>query len=90
VKERLDRLSGRGRVQPPPSVRSSWAPMGKTSVLTHHFNWKRLSISAALCFRPAGSDASLIFGTQPGAYNFIASTGKSDLAGRATGPMSRP
>jgi len=52
-----------------PSVRATWAPKGHTPVLTHHFNWKRLSMSAALCFRPDGSAASLVFGIQPGAYN---------------------
>jgi transposase len=52
-----------------PSVRSTWAPKGQTPVLTHHFNWKRLSMSAALCFRPNGSDASLVFGMQAGSYN---------------------
>ena len=38
-----------------PSVRSTWAPKGQTPVLTHHFNWKRLSMSAALCFRPTAA-----------------------------------
>lgn len=50
-------------------MRSTWAPKGKTPVLRHHFNWKRLSMSAALCFRPDGSEASLVFAMQPGAYN---------------------
>jgi len=52
-----------------PSVRATWAPKGQTPVLTHHFNWKRLSMSAALCFRPDGTDASLVFGMQAGSYN---------------------
>ncbi len=52
-----------------PSVRSTWAPKGQTPVLTHHFNWKRLSMSSVLCFRPDGTEASLVFGMQPGAYN---------------------
>jgi len=52
-----------------PSVRATWAPKGQTPVLTHHFNWKRLSMSAGLCFRADGRDASLVFGMQPGAYN---------------------
>jgi transposase len=50
-------------------VRATWAPKGQTPVLTHHFNWKRLSMSAALCFRPDGSDASLVFGMKAGSYN---------------------
>jgi hypothetical protein len=52
-----------------PSVRSTWAPKGQTPVLHHHFNWKRLSMSAAVCFRPDGSEASLVFAMQPGSYN---------------------
>jgi hypothetical protein len=50
-------------------VRSTWAPKGHTPVLTHRFNWKRLSMSAAVCFRPDGSEASLVFGMRPGSYN---------------------
>ena len=32
-------------------------------------HWKRLSMSAALCVRPDGSDATLVFAVQPGSYN---------------------
>ncbi|MGH9120685.1 MAG: IS630 family transposase [Acidimicrobiales bacterium] len=52
-----------------PPVRATWAPKGQTPVLRHRFNWKRLSMSAAMCFRPDGSDAALVFGLSPGAYN---------------------
>ena len=52
-----------------PSVRSTWAPRGQIPVLTHHFSWKRLSMSAAPGFRPDSSDASLVFGMQAGSYN---------------------
>lgn len=52
-------------------MRSTWAPKGQTPVLHHRFNWKRLSMSAALCFRPDGTEASLVFGMQPGAYNDV-------------------
>jgi putative transposase len=38
-------------------------------VLTHHFNWKRLSMAAALAYAPDGSDATLVFSMQPGSYN---------------------
>ncbi len=34
-------------------------------------HWKRLSMSAALCFGPDGSDASLVFGIHPGSYNDV-------------------
>jgi transposase len=50
-------------------VRATWAPRGKTPVLSHHFNWKRLSMAAALAYRPDGSDATLVFAMQPGSYN---------------------
>ena len=53
-----------------PSVRATWAPKGKTPVLRHHLNnWKRLSMSVAVCLRPDGSDACLVFSMQPGSYN---------------------
>jgi hypothetical protein len=51
-------------------VRSTWAPKGQTPVLHHHLNnWKRLSMSAAVCFRPDGTEAALVFAMQPGSYN---------------------
>lgn len=37
-------------------------------MLRHKFNWKRMSMSAALCYRPDRSDAELVFATQPGPY----------------------
>jgi transposase len=50
-------------------VRATWAPRGKTPVLVHHFNWKRLSMAAALAYAPDGSDATLVFSMRPGSYN---------------------
>ena len=52
-----------------PSVCATWAPRGKTPVLRHRFNWKRLSMASALCYEPDGSGAELVFGMRPGAYN---------------------
>jgi transposase len=52
-----------------PSVRATWAPRGKTPVLHHRFNWKRLSLAGALAYEPDGSDAHLVFDLRPGAYN---------------------
>jgi transposase len=52
-----------------PSVTATWAPKGKTPVLRHRFNWKRLSMAAALVYEPDASDADLVFGLHPGAYN---------------------
>ena len=50
-------------------MRSTWAPRGKTPLLVHHFNWKRASIAAALCFGSAGGGCRLAFHVQPGSYN---------------------
>ena len=52
-----------------PSVRATWAPKGQTPILTHHFNWKRLSMASALAFAPDGSDASLVFSMRAGSFN---------------------
>jgi transposase len=57
-----------GVTQKPP-VRRTWAPCGETPVLTHCFNWKKLSISAALAYRWDGSDSRLFFQTRPGSYD---------------------
>jgi transposase len=50
-------------------VRATWAPRGHTPVLRHRFNWKRLSMSAALAYAHDRSDARIVFHTLPGAYN---------------------
>ena len=52
-----------------PSVRATWAPRGHTPVLRHPFNWKRLSLAAALVYEADRSDAHLVFALRPGAYN---------------------
>jgi transposase len=52
-----------------PSVRATWAPRGQTPVLRHRFNWKRLSLAAALVYEPDGSDARIVFQLRPGAYD---------------------
>ncbi|MHB8221189.1 MAG: IS630 family transposase [Acidimicrobiales bacterium] len=52
-----------------PSVRSTWAPRGETPILHHHFSWTRLSMSAALAFRPDRSEAALVFQIKDGTYN---------------------
>jgi len=50
-------------------VRATWAPKGRTPVLTHRFNWKRLSMSSAIAYAPDGSDASMYFSMKPGSFN---------------------
>jgi transposase len=38
-------------------------------VLRHRFNWKRLSMSAAVAYAAHGGHARIVFATRPGAYN---------------------
>jgi hypothetical protein len=52
-----------------PPVRRTWAPKGETPVLIHAFNWKKLSICAALGYRWDGQRCRLWFQTRPGSYN---------------------
>lgn len=52
-----------------PPVRRTWAPKGRTPVLIHRFNWKRLSMAAALAYAPDGRRTRLVFQFRPGAYN---------------------
>src|SRR5207245_7803233 len=52
-----------------PPVRRTWAPRGDTPVLIHAFNWKKLSIAAALAFRWDGRRSQLVFQTCSGSYN---------------------
>ncbi len=50
-------------------MRATWAPKGRTPVLTHRFNWKRLSMSSAIAYAPDGSAASMYFSMKPGSFN---------------------
>jgi transposase len=52
-----------------PSIRSTWAPRGETPVLIHAFNWKKMSICAALAYRWDGRRARLLFQMKPGSYD---------------------
>ena len=52
-----------------PAVRATWAPCGRTPVLRHRFNWKRLSMAGALAYWPDRSQATLVFQIRPGADN---------------------
>jgi transposase len=51
-----------------PVVRRTWAPRGETPVLTHPFNWQRLSVAVALAFRCDGRRPRLFFQTRVGTY----------------------
>ena len=52
-----------------PVTRRTWAPRGVTPVLHHHFNWKRASMAAGLCYGSRGGGAALAFHHQADAYN---------------------
>jgi transposase len=52
-----------------PNVRRTWAPRGRPPVLRHHFNWKRASMAAALCYGSHGGGARICFHVQPGSYD---------------------
>lgn len=57
-----------------PSVRRTWAPRGKTPVLRTHFNWKRLSMAAALIYAPRG-EARVVFAARPGSFDTMSLIG---------------
>jgi hypothetical protein len=50
-------------------VRRTWAPRGQTPVIRTPFNWKRMSMAAVLAYASDGSQARVMFRTQPGSYN---------------------
>jgi hypothetical protein len=52
-----------------PSIRRTWAPRGETPVLVHAFNWKKMSLAAAIGYRWDGTRARLFFQTCPDSYN---------------------
>ena len=52
-----------------PVTRRTWAPRGHTPVIRHHFNWKRASMAAGLCYGSRGGGAQLAFHHQVGAYD---------------------
>ncbi len=52
-----------------PSVRRTWAPRGHTPVLVHAFNWKKMSLCAALAYRWDGRRARLFFQMKPDSYD---------------------
>jgi DDE superfamily endonuclease len=52
-----------------PVTRRTWAPRGVTPVIRHRFKWKRVSMSAALCYGSRGGGAVLAFHHQVDAYD---------------------
>lgn len=51
-----------------PSVRRTWAPRGKTPVLHHEFNWKKLSICSGIGYRWDGQKCRLYFRIVAGSF----------------------
>jgi DDE superfamily endonuclease len=52
-----------------PSVRSTWAPRGKTPLIRHRFSWSKLSMAAALAYRWDKKEAAMVFALQDEAYD---------------------
>ena len=52
-----------------PAIRRTWAPKGETPVLIHSFNWKKLSVCAAIGYRWDGRRSRVFFQTRPGSYD---------------------
>jgi transposase len=55
-----------------PVVRRTWTPVGITPVLDHHFNWRRVSMAAALCYGSRGGGARLAVHLRDRAYDTAA------------------
>jgi transposase len=52
-----------------PPIRRTWAPKGHTPVLTHPYNWKKLSVAGALAYRFDGRRCRFVFRTLAGSFN---------------------
>ena len=56
-------------ISEPPPVRRTWAPRGKTPVVVHPFNWKKLSICSVIAYWWNGKKCRLFFRIVGGSYN---------------------
>lgn len=63
-------LDESGISQKPP-VRRTWAPRGRTPILRHPFNWKKLSICSAIGYRWDGRRCRLFFRIVSDSYNDV-------------------
>jgi hypothetical protein len=52
-----------------PPVRRTWAPRGQTPIVTHPFNWKKLSICSVIAYWWNGKHCQLYFRVVGGSYN---------------------
>lgn len=55
-----------------PPIRTTWAPKGRTPVVTHPYRWKKVSVAGALAYRWDGRRCRLVFQTKPDNYNSAA------------------
>jgi transposase len=51
-----------------PPLRRTWAPRGETPVVIHSYNWKKISICAAIAYRWDGKRTRLYFQLRAGSY----------------------
>jgi transposase len=51
-----------------PPLRRTWAPRGQTPVIIHSYNWKKISICAAIAYRWDGKRTRLYFQMRSGSY----------------------
>jgi transposase len=51
-----------------PPLRRTWAPRGETPVVVHSYNWKKISICAAIAYRWDGKRTRLYFQMKSGSY----------------------
>ena len=51
-----------------PPLRRTWAPRGETPVIIHSYNWKKISICAAIAYRWDGKRTRLYFQMRAGSY----------------------
>jgi len=51
-----------------PPLRRTWAPRGETPVIVHSYNWKKISICAAIAYRWDGKRTRLYFQLRAGNY----------------------
>jgi transposase len=51
-----------------PPLRRTWAPRGETPVVIHSYNWKKISICAAIAYRWDGKRTRLYFQMRAGSY----------------------
>jgi transposase len=51
-----------------PPLRRTWAPKGETPVVVHSYNWKKISICAAIAYRWDGKRTRLYFQMLGGSY----------------------